>query len=239
MVAGFKVAMQKGTCSKCGTVYLPQQVVCLTCGNLLFDPTSSTVHIRIDPSLLRLRRNRPQGETGSLGKERTIRLQIRGLSERVTFEEGTEVVLGRTDVQQSPGTRLDLTPYGAHERGVSREHAVLRFHDGELTVTDLGSVNGTSLNLKRLTPNQPQRVKDGDEILLGRLSLVIKSDATPPASPGVNDDTLRLPHAQPNAPVQPDDTKPDMPNVSPASVSGGKLKTQQLDDSKVAPPDKD
>ena len=215
---------------------MPQQVVCLNCGNLLFDPSSSTVHIRIDPSLLRLRRNRPQ-ETTTVGLERTLRLQIRGLTERLTFEEGTEIVLGRADVHQPVGARLDLTRYGAHDRGVSREHAVLRFREGELTVTDLGSVNGTSLNMKRLAPNQPHPLQDGDEILLGRLSIVTKFEANPKPTSHLHDDTLQLTRPMPPLAVPPDDTKPELPTIVPAPVSSAKLVTQQLDDSKAPPPD--
>jgi hypothetical protein len=199
---------------------------------LLFDPTSSTVHIRIDPSLLRLRRNRPQ-EVTLPGSERTVRLQIRGLSERLTFEEDTEIVLGRIDLNNPVGSRLDLTRYGAHERGVSREHAVLRFRDGKLTITDLGSVNGTSVNMKQLAPNKPQVLKDGDDVLLGRLSVVIKfeADAEPTQSPGDNTQDLTRP-----LPVMRlvEDTRP----VGDTPVSNGKATTPQPDDRRTPPTDK-
>lgn len=228
--------METGICAKCGTAYQAQQVVCMKCGNLLFDPTSSTVHIRIDPGLLRLRRNRPS-EVTTLGAERTVRLQIRGLSERLTFEEDTEIVLGRIDLSNPVGSRLDLTPYGAHERGVSREHAVMRFRDGELTITDLGSVNGTSVNLKRLQPNKPHRLKDGNDVLLGRLSIVIRFEAMSKSPETLDDSNQDLTKPLPVIHFPLGNTAA----VDGAPVSNGKpgsrIATQQLDDSKVPPTD--
>lgn len=184
--------MADETCPKCGTAYQPNQVVCLKCGNLLFNPSNSTVHVRVDPSLLRLRRTRPR-DASSTGMDRTIRLQIRGMTERLTFEEGTEIVLGRVDLSAPTTSRLDLTRYGAHERGVSREHAVLRFNAGKLTITDLGSVNGTSVNMKRLKPNQPHVLQDNDDVLVGKLSIVIKFESLARSQEQPDDDeTLQL-----------------------------------------------
>ncbi len=184
-------------CPKCGTTSESGQLVCTKCGTLLFNPSSSTVHMRIDPTLLRLRRHRQQGSDVRL-PERTISLQIRGMSERLNFEEGTAIILGRTDLTAAHSTHLDLSRYGAHERGVSREHAMLRFADNQITVTDLNSVNGTSVNLTRLKPNQPYTLKSGDEVMLGTLSIVVNfelnTEPKKPAEPKSTgqDDTQRF-----------------------------------------------
>lgn len=175
------------TCPKCKTPYREGQLVCNKCLNLLFDPKSSTVHMRIDPSLLRLRRKR-ELEIGKNLPERTVILQIRGLIEKLIFEEETEIVLGRIDLTHASADKFDLTAFGGHERGVSREHAVLRFQNTELTVTDLGSINGTSVNGKKLTSNETQTLKQGDELTLGSLSITVRFDRpdtgmlTPPST---------------------------------------------------------
>ncbi len=170
--------MSTTACPKCHEPAQQGQLVCLKCGTLLFNPSNSTMNMRIDPSLLRLRRSQKQLAT-QLGPERIVTLHIRGLVERLIFEEGTEIVLGRLDLTNPVDTRLDLTRYGGRERGVSREHAVLRFSDNQLTITDLNSINGTLVNLQKLPPNEPRLLNDGDQVMLGTLSVVVHFEAAP------------------------------------------------------------
>mgnify|MGYP001797855227 CR=1 FL=1 len=68
---------------------------------------------------------------------------------------------------------LNLNPYGARDKGVSRVHAALRRDRSQVLLIDLGSTNGTRLNGKTLAAHQPIRVENGDEIRLGRLMLTI------------------------------------------------------------------
>lgn len=70
-------------------------------------------------------------------------------------------------------THLDLTPYGADRLGVSRKHALLEIRQNRLIVTDLNSVNGTSVNRVRLQPNAPYQLMHGDILELGDLQLRI------------------------------------------------------------------
>jgi hypothetical protein len=166
-------------CPSCGEPCQPSQIVCLKCGNMLLDGSSSTVSIR-DPELTKIRRKREQEESNhDMNAEHRVGLLIRGMIERLTFEEGTEIVLGRVDLNNPASKRFDLTRFGALERGVSREHAVLRFKDNVLSVADLGSVNGTKLNDLKLEPNQFHVIHDNDELLLGRLTIGFRFDVTP------------------------------------------------------------
>lgn len=159
-------------CVKCGTPYNVNDSVCTKCGHVLFDPKSSTVALRVDPNLLRLRRQR--ATTGLLQPERTITLMIRGIAERFIFESGTEIILGRTDLLTASISHFDLTRYGGHDRGVSRTHAVLRFAEEGIYLTDLNSANGTYLNGTRIAPNEPKILKDNDELRLGTLPIIIR-----------------------------------------------------------------
>lgn len=168
-------------CPNCGAIYRTEVMACNKCGALLFDPKTSTIHIRINPDMIRLKR-KPTPETGPLpggGEGLLVQLQIRGLSERLFFEEGTSIVLGRIDVTSPDMSRFDLTRFGGHERGVSREHCVLDMAAGRLQVTDLGSVNGTFINGTRLTANAPQILKNGDELTLGSLSMTVRYGTEP------------------------------------------------------------
>jgi DNA-binding winged helix-turn-helix (wHTH) protein len=54
--------------------------------------------------------------------------------------------------------------------GISRHHARIVVTDGEATLEDLGSKNGTQLNGSRMT--KPSRLSNGDEIRLGAVMLI-------------------------------------------------------------------
>jgi pSer/pThr/pTyr-binding forkhead associated (FHA) protein len=57
---------------------------------------------------------------------------------------------------------------------VSRKHAVLIEQDGEILIEDLGSLNGTFVNRKRI--DSATRLQSGDEVQIGkyRLSFITK-----------------------------------------------------------------
>lgn len=56
---------------------------------------------------------------------------------------------------------------------VSRRHAQITSSGDSLTVEDLGSTNGTSLNGQRLGSGQKQSLKNGDKVSLGGLELTL------------------------------------------------------------------
>jgi DNA-binding winged helix-turn-helix (wHTH) protein len=63
--------------------------------------------------------------------------------------------------------------------GVSRHHARMLVVNGEVTLEDLGSKNGTDLNGQRIAT--PRRVCDGDQIRLGAIVLTLRISS--PTSP--------------------------------------------------------
>jgi pSer/pThr/pTyr-binding forkhead associated (FHA) protein len=89
---------------------------------------------------------------------------IKGLQE--------EIVLGRRVADETPPT-VDLSEFHAHLLGVSRRHAVIRKKDGQFTLEDLNSSNGTWLNENRLPASQPQPLQHGDQIRLGQLIIFV------------------------------------------------------------------
>ena len=116
--------------------------------------------------------NLPNG-TATLGIQREVIFVIRGMIERVKLTNNLAVVLGRFDAGTEPGTHIDLNPYGALDRGVSRMHAKLTLKNNHLYITDLGSTNGTYLAGKKLEPNKTELLRKGDELLLGRLAIQV------------------------------------------------------------------
>jgi hypothetical protein len=82
-----------------------------------------------------------------------------------------EVNIGRLDPASASFPDIDLTSDGGLEKGVSRRHAKITRRGSEVFIEDLGSINGTFLNRKKLTPYLPQVLKSGDELQLGKLIL--------------------------------------------------------------------
>ncbi|SRR5258707_5791402 len=83
------------------------------------------------------------------------------------------LVIGRADPIVGYRPDLDLTPFGAHEAGVSRRHAAIDAVQGGLYVADLGSTNGTWLNGRALIPQQPYRLQAGDKVRLSGLRIAV------------------------------------------------------------------
>ena len=159
-------------CSNCGTPYTVDDSECEICGHVLFDPERSTIALQIDPTMLRIRRNQPPSNLCL--PQKSVALIVRGMVERFLLQEGTEIVLGRTDYLTADSHRFDLTRYGGQDKGVSRTHALLRFSGEAITVTDLGSSNGTFLNAQRLEPNKPHALHTEDKLMLGSLSMIVR-----------------------------------------------------------------
>ncbi len=67
----------------------------------------------------------------------------------------------------------DLIPFDGYDLGVSRQHAKIRRTRSGYEIIDLKSTNGTWVNQKKLFPDEPHPLKNGDIIHLGRLSMVV------------------------------------------------------------------
>jgi hypothetical protein len=120
--------------------------------------------------------------TSRFGENYAIVLHFRDSgADPVVLMPQDETTLGRYDVNGTTIPTLDLTPYGAYEKGVSLIHSVIRRGDGLLNLIDLGSVNGTYLNGQRLIPNQPRVLRDGDEIKFGKLVCFVYFKSIQPA----------------------------------------------------------
>ena len=109
---------------------------------------------RLDPPRL------PRGQ-GDPGREVELPLTSRPIR------------LGRMDPNQSIYPEIDLTDQLALEAGVSRRHACIYRRGNDVAVEDLGSINGTLLNGKRLAPYIPEPLKDGDQLQLGKLLIEV------------------------------------------------------------------
>jgi len=86
----------------------------------------------------------------------------------------SEIIIGRVDDETVlEQFYFDLTAYDAANKGVSRKHAVLRRHEFQVFVEDLNSTNGTRINGYQIHPNQPYRLRNGDELEFGLVRVVV------------------------------------------------------------------
>jgi pSer/pThr/pTyr-binding forkhead associated (FHA) protein len=139
-----------------------------------FDPTKTETVVLSLSKIRRAIKPGPLHTRSSLGEnQREVILVIRGVVERVLLAENQPIVMGRTDLSTRFHPEIDLSAYGAAERGVSRSHASLHVEGRKLYVTDLGSTNGTFLRGKRLSPHRAQTIYKGDDLILGRLPVQI------------------------------------------------------------------
>ena len=81
--------------------------------------------------------------------------------------------MGRSDPERNMFPEIDLTPFDALAKGVSRRHAVILVRNGRVTVKDLDSTNGTRLNNFELIKETEYRLRHGDELALGHLHLQV------------------------------------------------------------------
>lgn len=92
---------------------------------------------------------------------------------RITLR-GTDILIGKHSVSQGLQPEIDLGIAPA-DAGVSRAHAIIRLTETGITITDLGSTNGTSLNgSEDLIPAEaPVQLQSGDRIHLGGWTTII------------------------------------------------------------------
>jgi len=84
-------------------------------------------------------------------------------------------VLGRSaEAPMNADTGIDLSPYEAVQKGVSRVHAVLRRSSTALSIMDMKSTNGTYLRGQRLMPDRSYALQNGDEVVLGKLVIAVR-----------------------------------------------------------------
>ena len=163
-------------CPFCHTTHVANTLFCSECGTyLLEDDRRGT-----DPL--------GTGEIGWVGQEDEsglpptvqgsgplgVRLHIGESGREVEASLSKAIHLGRLDPASDVFPEIDLSGDGGLEKGVSRRHARILKREGTVVVEDLGSINGTFINGKRLAPYLPEALHDGDQLQLGKLLMEVE-----------------------------------------------------------------
>ncbi|NDJ85698.1 MAG: FHA domain-containing protein [Chloroflexi bacterium] len=131
-------------------------------------------------------RSTPEQPPGIGEDTEQITLYILSTRQKLTIPLKTKITLGRSTEPDTEGNiYIDLTPFYAHQLGVSRRHLMLvQDNDQRLMAFDLSSQNGSFLNGQRMSSHKGYPVNDGDELMLGSLSIrVYCTDEIPFSQP--------------------------------------------------------
>ncbi len=175
------------TCPKCGHVNRPGVLVCENCGTLMVNEEQVTGTKRFESDKQESdadpKRNTSiettemlsvavsTAGTGTFSEGMVLRLEVEGAPTPILLSPKYETSIGRRDPATGTQPDVDLSAYSGYRLGVSRKHAVIRLNQTQLEIYDLGSSNGTSVNGARLTAHQPHPLRDGDEIMLGKMMI--------------------------------------------------------------------
>jgi FHA domain len=157
-------------CSVCMFENPEGSIACTTCGQYLDQNstlTTRSVLNEVSPGS----GNHHSVHVGKL-PEKGIAIYVGDAKEPLVIVARDRLTLGRRkDVPISD--LVDLTPFDAYRKGVSRNHAVLTYKDNRLYIHDVGSVNGTWLNGQRLKSYELYALQPGTAVALGQLTVYI------------------------------------------------------------------
>ena len=161
-------------CPVCQAEHPEKTLFCDKCGSYLPEDSQKTTDpIAVGELLWMEREEPPQVPEEEVVSLVGLRLSILDSERDVDLPLTKEVIIGRLDPASDCFPEIDLTSDGGLKKGVSRRHAKISRRGNEVFIEDLGSMNGTFLNRKKLTPYLPQVLKNGDELQLGGLILQV------------------------------------------------------------------
>lgn len=166
-------------CPECGNINQDGTKICVYCGALLAEPGAGRTTRSLDDT--DFEEGTPKWGSARFNARTHLKLGIDGGANNFIFDadEIDELVFGRVDPNTGEAPAINLTDYGALDKGVSRRHASIMRKDGSLYLVDFASGNGTFLNGQKLVANQPRVLRDGDEVRLGHLVVKITFEQTP------------------------------------------------------------
>lgn len=141
-------------CPSCKAENLTGAIFCDGCGTYLFtssQPPIITRDLLNGPKSLSLKHSRGVIELGA----------------------EANVILGREPSSQDQERLISLADLNAIEKGISRNHLHIYWRDSKFFVRDLGSTNGTWINLVRINQDESTQITNGDNLRLGTLDFEV------------------------------------------------------------------
>jgi hypothetical protein len=164
-------------CPNCKHTNMAGAVFCSDCGQPLGGSDPLTTQSIKTSQMQEALQYKPNSSTRSARRPAALNnwvtLHLLDTGQVLPLAERNEFTLGRISEGQPIVPDIDLSPYQAYARGVSRLHAVLKREASHVFLMDLGSSNGTYVNGKRLSPNVDHAISNGDVVALGKLKIQI------------------------------------------------------------------
>ena len=160
------------TCPNCKHQELSGAIFCSECGMQLVQLEGQKTQKISEQNADALTAS-PINESRSDFTDTWISLHLLDSGQIIPVSDRTEFTIGRISDNQPIMPDIDLTPYNAFGHGVSRLHAVIRLLNGQVSIMDLGSANGSYINGVRLIANTNCPLKHGDILALGKLKIQI------------------------------------------------------------------
>ena len=163
------------TCPQCKHQNFPGALFCSECGAKL-----STANIKQTRAFERAGIDSKElgqaGPTPAVAQPKEAALAYLHLVDHdssIPLIEKPEFTVGRSTDGQPILPDIDLSEYNAFSQGVSRLHASFKVVSGRISITDLGSSNGTRVNGQRIMPNIEYPLNHGDVVALGKFRIQI------------------------------------------------------------------
>ena len=142
------------TCPNCKTEEMEGALFCSNCGTTL-------IGIVVE-------------DESSKATQTVIEIEFLESANKVQLNGKEKYVLGRSvPTNKDALLDLDLDNFGGYETGVSRQHAMFKFIDGEFKVVDLNSSNRTFLNDEELYPGNEYSIGEESMLRLGKLRMKV------------------------------------------------------------------
>lgn len=167
-------------CPFCQATYIDNTLFCDECGTyLVVEEKRETFPLEDDllsPAANPLVEPLVPGTTSAIisSTPPTLFVEICEQDRTLEIALSKTIYIGRIDPAANIYPEIDLSTENGLEYGVSRQHLRILFRGGQVFVEDLGSINGTTINGRRLLAYLPEPLANGDALTLGRLNIIVR-----------------------------------------------------------------
>jgi two-component system response regulator AtoC len=120
------------------------------------------------------------GTTTTLrGDHRPPTLSSSGRYVLVVIRNGLSSTYALPDEGEVPVGRAENNRIRVDDRSISRNHAVIRFKGGEISIEDLGSSNGTRVRERALAQGERALLSPGEVVDVGSTMFIVQARTTP------------------------------------------------------------